>query len=215
MRLPVCTFVTATILLAACTTQAEVTESGAEFQLAGTATSSEAAQHRIAVTESFQSGGTLQIGDSSADVLMTLYINHSSPYSRLFHDTLLPQLIDEFVSEGKLRIHIMTVPFATYPQSKVTGDMFVCGAAQGKGQAISALLFAQQNMKLLQSQLTTIGLDMPRFQACIKAPPATSKAEATLVPSYDINGKRYTGLPEYADLRGQMKAALMHENDES
>ncbi len=196
-----------TLLLAACTTQAEVTESGAEFQLASSSASSAAVQS-IAVTETFLSGGLLHIGNSDADVELTLYLNHASPYSKQFHDTFLPRLVDEFVTKGLLQIQMTTVSFAKYPQSKERETMFLCGAIQGKGIAMSDLLFAQQNLTLLQKQITSIGLDMPRYQACVKAPPAKATTDVTVVPAYDINGKRYTGLPEYADLRGQINNVM-------
>lgn len=217
MRLPSFTVLLATILLTACVTQAEVTESGAEFKVSGSNMSS-AAPLMTKVTEQFQSGGILLMGQKNAPVSMILFVNHASPYSQQFHTTLLPRLIEDFVSKNTLQIGIVPVALAKYPQSDSTASMLICATLQGKGQAMNDLLFSKANPATLQKQIADIGMVPATLQDCLKGTQvqtalAEEKALAasfnvTLVPSYVINDTLSVGLPEYADLRGQINAAL-------
>lgn len=218
MRLIV-TFLAATtaLVLAGCAAQAEVTESGAEFKTSGSSASS-VAPVMAKVTERFQSGGMLHMGSTNAPVSMILFVNHSSPYSQQFHTTLLPRLIEDFISKNTLQIGVVPVSFAKYAQSDASASMLICATLQGKGQEMNDLLFSKVNPATLQKQVTDMGLNSATLADCLKGPTLQSALAAgkalvasynvTLAPTYVIDETLHVGLPEYADLRGQITAAL-------
>ena len=212
------------LTLAACATQAaplHVGQSGAEFkETTGSGSSAVTLQSGsgASVTERLLSGGILEFGKATAPVSMLLFMNHDSDYSRQFMQTLLPRLFNDFASKGKVQIGIVPVQLQKYPQSGATAVLMLCAATQGKGSAMNDLLFSQENSAAIQKLMGTLGLDLPRLQACLQSAKVQGwlKEEATLaqsfnitlVPTYTINSAVFTGLPEYADLKGQVQAAI-------
>jgi hypothetical protein len=150
---------------------------------------------------------------------MTLFINHGSEYSQQFNANLMPQLIHDFVSKGTLRIGIVPLGLKEYPQSDVSASLLLCSAKQGKGRAMNELLFGDATQ--VQKQIGAIGLDIGALQTCMKSDDLRAMLDAetqlastykiTLVPSYMLGKRVFTGLPEYADLKGQVNAAINGE----
>lgn len=194
-----------------------MTENGAEFKTSGSSSSAEKVES-IRVAEQMQSGSILEIGDSNARMSMQLFINHASTYSQQFHQMLLPRLIEDFVAKKNLRITIIPVAFDIYPQSSLSASLLLCATKQHKGQAMNDLLFSQPNTATLQKQIGEVGLSPKDLETCLKDPNLQHEINVqtqigieqkiTAVPAYSIEGTLYTGLPEYADLRGQVEEAL-------
>lgn len=211
-----------TLFLTACISHAELTESGAEFKTASSASQgSQASSEPLSstpVTERMASGGVLTIGSDTAPVSMLLFINHDSPYSQQFNDMLLPQLIRTYVSAKKLQIGIVPVILQKYPHSLDSSALFLCAAKQKKGQAMNALLFSHVNEKTLPAKIAEMGLDAVALGNCMQ--PANVQplldAEAkiaflfgvTSVPTYTLNQRVYKGLPEWEDVKGQIEEAM-------
>lgn len=175
------------------------------------------------LTERTLSGGLLEIGDEKAPVSITLFLNHSSPYSQRFFHYLLPRLTEDFVRRGKVRIDIVAIAFKKYPESASDASALFCATAQGKGQKMNDLLFGLGVTPTEQKkQRRLMGIDEDPYQACLKGAAVQSALSAqsamaasrdvTLVPTYFINETKYVGLPEYADLRGQMNEKLRMGN---
>ncbi len=206
--------IASTVLITACTTQAEQTDSGAEFQTASSASSVE----QVKVAERFLSGGLLQMGNANAPVSMLLFVNHSSEYSQQFNQNILPRLLVDFVQQGTLQIGIVPMQFKKYPESQMTAAMLLCATMQGKGRAMNDLLFAKPNESEIQKQIGAMGLDLTQMKTCLESDTLKQQMDSeakliqsfgiTTAPSYTLNGQVYKGLPEYADMRGQIQAAL-------
>ena len=63
-------------------------------------------------------------------------------------------------------------------------------------------------MQLDETAMKTC-MENPGAQATIDAQQSVARSlGVSLVPSYFINGKLYTGLPEYSDLKGQVEEVL-------
>lgn len=154
--------------------------------------------------------GALTLGASNAPVSMLLFTNYDCPYCADFERELMPRLNTEFIEPGLLRVTIVPVPLQKYPNSLRNGRHAVCGVLAGSGADVHRALFAGrtsfpalaeclsnddvlQNMLAIQDQLIR-------------------SMEVTLIPSYVIDGAGYTGLPEFADLRGQINAKLNAQN---
>lgn len=171
------------------------------------------------LTERSLSGGLLEVGAAEAPVTMTLFINHDSPYSQRFFRELLPRLTQDRVQSATVRIGFVPVAFKKYPKSDVHAAMLYCAMQQGKGQAMNDLLFGITAAGAdFKKQLKIMGIDGALYDACLKSPTLqmtlaaqeamAAERDVTLVPTYFINDKKYVGLPEYADLRGQIEEEM-------
>lgn len=162
---------------------------------------------------------TLELGDTEADVRMTIFTNHACAYCKDFQRSIMPRLMDEFVRDGS--VHVTVVPFALnkYPSSDRAALLQVCAVQQGKGLEMNDVLFTHTiDSPAFRTQLTTFGIDEAALQACTASAEARSAVDAqkalaqshnvTVVPTYVIDDTIFTGLPEYADLRGQIREAM-------
>ena len=220
MRTPLIAIASASILLAACTAtgnQTDLPQTGTGMQQTSSIAMQTGSGNTI-VSERLLSGGILEIGDAHAPVSLTLFINYASSYSQQFDQTLLPQLMHDFVSTGKLRVGIVPLSLKKYPDSSTSAALLLCAAKQGKGRAMNDLLFGNASASELQKKIGDIGLDLQSLQNCMKSDDLQSMLgqeaqtanaySITLVPSYVLNSRVFTGLPAYSDLKGQVETAI-------
>lgn len=158
-----------------------------------------------AIPERVLPGGILEIGKADAPVSLLVFTNHSCEYCRRFHREQFPRLLAEYVAEGELRISLVPFPLQKYPQSERNAGIALCAAKQGKGRAAHDLLFAD-------------GMDAGPYEACLQDPQTAADLRSQrswakvlgidLIPTFVLDGRRITGLPEYAELRGEIATAL-------
>jgi protein-disulfide isomerase len=150
--------------------------------------------------------GALTLGASNAPVSIVLFMNYGSPYSVDFERVLMPRLDAEFIQPGLLRVTIISVPLQKYPQSDRQARISICGVLSGSGAVIHRALFDGQTVFPVLSDCLA-NEDILQNMLAIHHQ-VISTLDVSLVPTYFIDGTRYTGLPEFADLRGQVNAAL-------
>jgi protein-disulfide isomerase len=84
--------------------------------------------------------------------------------------------------------------------------MLLCGMRVGSGAEVHRQLFTgRRNFPALAECLKDdafLQREMARHYELITA------FDVTLVPTYVINGTKFTGLPAYADLRGQIEQVM-------
>jgi protein-disulfide isomerase len=153
------------------------------------------------------STGTLTIGEKDAPVTMLLFMNHDCAYCRDMEEELLPRLFYEFTAQGKLKIHIIPIPLQKYPDSDRNARLLLCAVRSGSGDVVvhRQLFEGVQNV----SALTDCMKDEAFLQKEMAAQHELIRTfDVTLVPTYVINGQKFVGLPNFADLRGQITEAL-------
>lgn len=152
------------------------------------------------------STGTLSIGEENAPIHMLLFTNYDCAYCKEFEKTIMPGLQRDFIETGKMRISIIPLPLQKYPKSVERARMLFCGTKTGSG------VFVHQQLWNDQSAFPTLATCMQdeAYLQTIESEQRKSIAalQVTLVPTYVIDGKKYTGLPSYADMRGQVEAAI-------
>lgn len=164
--------------------------------------------------------GILDIGEASAPLTLLVFTEHHCGYCKEFQNEHLLYLMSDFVDTGTLRVQFVHFPLHKYVNSAVAAKGVLCAARQGKGLALSSILF-ERTYKDLESQRAyakEIELDTELFSQCME-----SQEEDTLlteqqewakslgieyVPSFLLNGEKFVGLPYYADLRGRIEQAL-------
>lgn len=97
---------------------------------------------------------------------------------------------------------------AMHPQACALARAWICADAEGKGDAMADLLFANQKAGRPADELASdIGLDRARFRGCVASPEAARRLASDVAagiaigiratPTYVVNGKTFTGeLPE-------------------
>jgi len=176
----------------------------------------------VRVGERLLPSGILEIGNADAPVSLLIFTNHSCAYCRDFERTLMPSVISQYIRKDLVRVGIVPYVLQKYPASEQSALTLLCATEQGKGIAVHELLFRDDISPVqVRTELVSMGLDSARHQACMqsdgmKGTIAAQQSMAqslgvTLVPTYFINGKKYVGFPEWADLRGQLQEAVEGE----
>lgn len=171
------------------------------------------------VAERVVATGTVEIGAADAPVSLMLFTNHYCAYCRDFQEELMPRLTSDYVTPGKVKVTIVPFLLQKYAESDQASLTFVCAAQQGKGLPMHDLLFRERiNSPAFNTAVTEMKIDKAQLQSCIDGDGARSTVDALqavahslgvrLVPAYFIDGTKFTGLPEYADLRGQIEEGL-------
>lgn len=172
----------------------------------------------IPSNEQLLPSGALEMGNPNAPVTLLLFTNHACAYCRAFHDDLIPRLLRDSETKDMVKVQIMAFALQKYNQSNAAATHLICAGLQGKGTAMHSLLFRSSvGSVAFTTGMNELGLDMAVMNECLQGEGVqgviaaqqsfAQSLDVTLIPSYFINGTKYVGLPEYADLRGQVLTA--------
>lgn len=161
---------------------------------------------RSTVTQTVYSGA-LTLGNPDAPISFVLFTHHSCTYCKTFDRAFTDRLLTEFVETNLIRLIIVPVPLQKYPESARQERLLACAIQQEKGLPMHRSLFDGEPT---EEQLMDIGIDPALLSTCTETGTliTPTPSNVSLVPSYTINGTLYKGLPEWAELRGQIKEAL-------
>lgn len=172
------------------------------------------------VSGSLLPNGAIALGAPDAPHTLLVITHPSCRYCKEFTRHHLPRLVDAFVSDGSLRIDLLIRPLKKYPESASLAAAAICAAEQGRGSRVHDALadsdtLSDAALRQISSQLT---LDETALRTCMAAPSTTALVEAAaavadslhadLVPTFVLDGVASTGLPEYAELRSRIDAAI-------
>lgn len=169
------------------------------------------------------------MGDPNAPVKMTNYSDFQCPYCKRFADETEKQIVDTYVATGK--VYFVFVPFGpggNYigQESKDAAMAAFCAGDQGKFWEYHDILFANQTgenvgdftEKRLAAMAEAIGLDMAKFQACVKSMQFESKLAEGIsegvkagiqgTPSFMVNGQKIEGAQPYSIFQEAIEKAL-------
>lgn len=83
-------------------------------------------------------------GSPNAPVMMEVFSDFECPACKSFHDSEVPQLMREYVTQGKVYLIYRYFPLQMHPHGRQAAEL-VCAAAQlGKYQEAADALFARQ-----------------------------------------------------------------------
>lgn len=183
-----------------------------------TVAASSSAEH-VTLQQRLLPDGLLSIGNPDARTVLTLATNHACAYCQEFHRTLMPLLLERYVRTGSVRLDILPLRLSAHPQSAADAALLYCAAKQERGMVAHDLLMTtDRTPDSVRQRLSDAGINVALFDACVQNAEMPALYEAAQqkatslglqrAPSYDINGTVYVGLPEYADVRGQVEEAL-------
>lgn len=163
------------------------------------------------------------LGKADAPVTIVEYFSLGCPHCKHFHETILPQLKADYLDTGKARL-----VFRDFPLDGVAlaaAQLTRCVSPMAYFAMVDSL-FAQQStwhVKDGAPQIASIakgaGMDQAAFDACLANQPLREKIansakqgqevyKVDATPTFFINGKKLSGVGEYAPFKEAVEAAL-------
>ena len=135
-----------------------------------------------AETVTVATSGAAVLGSESAPVTIVEFTDYQCPFCARHARSTLPSLISEFVDQGTVRYVIRDLPLEMHPLATPSARAARCASGQGAKQYWQyhdALFHAQP--QLAESSFVGIarklGLDLPRFEACLGSPAVAAMVE--------------------------------------
>ena len=147
----------------------------------------------------------LALGDDTARVTVEMYSDFQCPFCKQTDDTVVPQLVSQYVAAGKVKF--IYRPFSFLGQESVdAAQAAYCANEQGKFWEYKEALFANQksensggfNQGRLLAMGKSVGVEMTQFTTCVQGKKYaaqvqkdTQSAQARKVnstPSFFVNG---------------------------
>lgn len=212
----------AVLFISACTLPSEQTsQSAQETESEGESPAEEKTLEPESLTgstlpERLLSSGLLELGNRDAPHTMLLITEHHCSYCRRFLTEHMPMLEQQFLATGKLRLTIAILPLKKYSGSSEMSVALLCAGKQNRGFSMHRLLFqrAASDRTSFLSYAKELKLDEKLYGECLESEEAAMMVgeqqswlrslSVSVVPTYFLDGKKYTGLPYGADLEGQL-----------
>jgi protein-disulfide isomerase len=172
------------------------------------------------------------MGDPNAKVVVDVWEDFQCPVCDQFSQSIEPQIIANFVANGKARYVFHQYPFldtnSVTKESHQAANASMCAAEQGRFWDYHDMLFANWNGenqgsfadKRLVAFAQALNLDMTKFNDCFKAnkyqtqieqdKTAGDQAGVSGTPSVFVNGKELTpgSVPSFDQISAAINAAL-------
>ena len=170
------------------------------------------------------------MGNPSAPILLEAYSDFMCPHCKVFHETMLPNIIRDYVVPGKAylisREYTLNIPDHMY--SRLAAEYATAAARVGKYQAVSDVLFRNQvswkmTGKVWETVAGVLSPDEQKKVQALAADPAV-KAEVqrdvdsaqkarlsqtpTLVITHRLKQQPWTFFDDYNLLRGYLDDLL-------
>lgn len=148
----------------------------------------------------------IAIGDANAPVTLVEYSDFSCPHCFNLYP-VIGQLIDEYASDGRLRVILKPISFVNPPYSAPAAQATLCAAEQSKGwEMIDQIwdiggtigLYAY-TQEIFEARAGRLGLDVDSFTDCFTSPDSAVDVETVIdeamasgingVPAVFINEK--------------------------
>lgn len=174
------------------------------------------------------------LGDPNAPVTMVIYADYQCPYCRLFASETEPQIIDDFVRDGQVKLEFREFPVlggsdltSGDNESSLSAQAVMCAGEQGEYLSYHDKLYANQkgenqgafNSKRLKQFASELNLDTEAFNECLDSGRYISVLQQSVAdgqalgvsatPTFLINGNLVQMTDQgYTLLKKQLEAAV-------
>lgn len=153
------------------------------------------------------------VGNEKAPVTVIEYFSYFCSFCKLFHDETYPQIVDEYISTGKVKFVLRAFP------PFELGLAFLCANEQDKALEYHNELFAKsqeiQDVDSLKDLAGSVGLNENEFNTCMDTGKYAAETEAWYIqadadftevgvpvdqrgtPAFFINGELLLGAQPY------------------
>jgi protein-disulfide isomerase len=150
-------------------------------------------------------------GSGDAPVEITEYADYQCPFCQTFATLQMPTIEDRLINTGRLRWRYRDFPLQQHPFARLAAHSAACADEQGKYwqqheqiyQNQSAWAAARDAGPLFRNYAKAIGLDLGRYDACMKSGKYAGRIQASLnegvqlgvssTPTLLVGGRLYQG----------------------
>ena len=127
------------------------------------------------------------LGDPGAPVWVVIVSDFQCPFCKVWHDQTFPQLKQEFVDKGRIRIAYLNLPLPQHQHARATAEMALCAGAQGRFWEFHDAIFDTQDKWsglptdtrfFADSVAATARVDQARLRSCMEAGTMRALVEA-------------------------------------
>ena len=158
------------------------------------------------------------LGSADAKVEITEYSDFECPFCARFATIQMPTIREQLINTGKVRWRYREFPIPGHQYGRFAAHAAQCAGEQGKFWEMHDQLFynhtwaqtGRDPSKLFRTFATTAGLDLTRYDDCMKSGRFAARIEfsrqeglSVLVdgtPTFYINGKKFTGPSATSDV---------------
>ena len=142
--------------------------------LGGTAAEAPAQGEGYAPAEVQLKLGALEytLGSATAPVTLVEFTDYQCPYCRRFQTETWPSVKREYIDTGKVRFIVRDLPLSFHSSARPAAEAAHCAGEQGRFWPMHTALLAQKadlSPQGLEARAGSLGLDLPRFRACVAA----------------------------------------------
>jgi len=151
------------------------------------------------------------LGDANAKVTIVEFSDFQCPYCGRFYSESLPQIEENYVKTGKVKIVFRHFPLSFHPYAQKASEATECANEQGKFWEYHNKLFENQGALTitdLKQYATDLGLDATKFNACLDSGKMASEVQKDFnagqqygvsgTPAFFVNGVSIVGAQPYA-----------------
>lgn len=177
-------------------------------------------------------------GKADAPITIVEFSDFQCPFCRQFYNTTYPQLLDNYINKGTVKIVYRNFPLSFHAQAQTSANAAECANEQGKFWEMHDKLFEEQN-KLDGGDAKTgpvkstvsytaddlkkwakdiLGVDATKFNSCLDAKKYDAKVNADFAagsavgvsgtPSFYINGKQIVGAQPFEVFKAAIDEAI-------
>ena len=133
------------------------------------------------------------IGKADAPLTLVMFTDYQCPFCSRFEAQTLPEIKKQYIDTGKLRFAVRDRPLPFHPNAPKAAEAAYCAEEQGKYWELREKLVAngdKLDAKLLPDYAQQVGLDVPKFSACLESGRHAEKVKssAALAASIGISG---------------------------
>jgi len=127
-------------------------------------------------------------GSSSAPVEITEYADYQCPFCQTFATLQMPTIEDRLIKSGRLRWRYRDFPLQQHPFARLAAHSAACADEQGKYWEQHEQIYQNQSDwaaardagPLFRNYAKKIGLDLGRYDACMKSGKYAGRIQASL-----------------------------------
>lgn len=150
-------------------------------------------------------------GEASAPVTIIEFSDYECPFCGRYYEQTLPQIISEYVNNGKVKIVFRDFPLGFHSKAQKAGEAAECAGEQGKYWAMHDKLFDNQgslDVDDLKTYAGEIGLNTAQFDTCLDSGKMADEIAKDMsdgqsygvkgTPAFFINGRFLSGAQPFS-----------------
>lgn len=166
-------------------------------------------------------GSNPYFGKKDAPVTMIEFSDFQCPFSKMFFEQAYPQLKEEYIKTGKVKLYLRDFPLPIHPLALSAAEAVRCAGSQDKFWAMHDKIFKNQDaldVDSLKKYAGELSLDMAAFNACLDSGTHRAAVQQDVAngaaigvggtPTFFINGIIITGALPYEEFKAVIDQEL-------